>query len=140
MEPMRTSQAYVNHGRVTVAHQTGLIGQTGLAFDFSAAEGNFDSWSYPTWNTRDSEGRTNFLGLGWLTDVSFDGWQFVGAYIPFSYLALLFSILPLLAFRAIRRHRKLAPVGLCSKCGYDLRAHATGDTCPECGTPVANKP
>lgn len=26
--------------------------------------------------------------------------------------------------------------GLCSACGYDLRAHATGDRCPECGAPV----
>jgi predicted amidophosphoribosyltransferase len=56
--------------------------------------------------------------------------------IPFSYLALLFSILPLLAFRSIRRRRRSSRIGLCPKCNYDLRAHAPGSLCPECGTPV----
>ena len=27
--------------------------------------------------------------------------------------------------------------GLCPSCGYDLRAHAPGERCPECGTPAA---
>jgi hypothetical protein len=33
-----------------------------------------------------------------------------------------------------RRH--LSKVGYCSRCNYDLRAHAPGSNCPECGTPV----
>ena len=33
-----------------------------------------------------------------------------------------------------RRKRRRARVGLCPRCGYDLRA-STG-TCPECGTPM----
>jgi hypothetical protein len=28
-------------------------------------------------------------------------------------------------------------LGLCSHCGYDLRAHGVGERCPECGTSVA---
>ena len=69
--------------------------------------------------------------------------KLVDLYIPFSYLTLLFSILPLLAFRSIRRRhraRRVARLGLCPKCGYDLRAHQSGTAgplCPECGTPVA---
>jgi ribosomal protein L32 len=51
---------------------------------------------------------------------------------------LLFSILPLLALRAISRRRKAAnAAGLCPKCGYDLRAHHAGDKCPECGTLIS---
>jgi len=35
-----------------------------------------------------------------------------------------------------RRLSKAFREGLCPKCGYDLRAHAPGDKCPECGTPI----
>ncbi len=58
--------------------------------------------------------------------------------IPYSYLAVLSSIMPtiwLLTRRRRRRKNRLAH-GLCLKCGYDLRAHHPGDECPECGTPI----
>jgi hypothetical protein len=38
-----------------------------------------------------------------------------------------------------RRARRVARVGLCPKCGYDLRAHAAGQRYPECGTIIERK-
>lgn len=52
-------------------------------------------------------------------------------FVPTPALAILFLILPALAYRSrvIRMARKRA--GLCPDCGYDLRA--TPSRCPECG-------
>jgi hypothetical protein len=52
--------------------------------------------------------------------------------IPHWVFVILFAIAPLIRFRAWRRHRCRAQAGVCTKCGYDLRA--TPDRCPECGT------
>jgi hypothetical protein len=41
------------------------------------------------------------------------------------------AILPVLWIILYRRHRRRAHAGLCSVCGYDLRASL--DRCPECG-------
>lgn len=55
--------------------------------------------------------------------------------VPLFYLWLLGAVLPS-AWATVyaRRSRKL---GMCRRCGYDLRA--TPDGCPECGTPVSQK-
>ena len=45
-------------------------------------------------------------------------------------------ILPTIAIVRHRRRRRRERGNLCPICGYDLRAHNTGDRCPECG--VAN--
>ena len=45
---------------------------------------------------------------------------------------VLLSILPAARFRRVRRARRRIAAGLCSNCGYDLRA--TPGCCPECGT------
>ncbi|MDB5304454.1 MAG: hypothetical protein JWM97_2003 [Phycisphaerales bacterium] len=55
----------------------------------------------------------------------------VALWLPF----VLTAGLPLLWFIG-RRRRSSSQVGLCSKCGYDLRA--TPDRCPECGTETKN--
>jgi hypothetical protein len=47
---------------------------------------------------------------------------------------LLFVTLP--RQRAAARFRR----GLCPTCGYDLRAHTPGQSCPECATPIEPKP
>ena len=108
-----------------------------------------DHWSYLTWNTeintedfRLAMGIFDMpvptaLGFSWLLQRGIVSRSLF--YIPFSYVSLLFTILPLLAFRSIRRRRKSARRGLCPKCRYDLRAHAAGSLCPECGTPVARQ-
>ena len=140
---------FIAGGRACVAaHQGEQAVLTGVHFAGGTKYAPMaDHWSYLSWNTPDPGDSwwTNSLGFGWeqwgfaASLSSLILWSFSLA-IPFSYLALLFAILPLLAFRAIRRRRRVARVGLCGKCGYDLRAHAIGEKCPECGTVIAKKP
>jgi hypothetical protein len=56
------------------------------------------------------------------------------------WLLLLLSAFPLIAYfyltRGRRRGENRAHKGLCVTCGYDLRAHAPGSCCPECGMPI----
>jgi hypothetical protein len=60
------------------------------------------------------------------------GYIFNVLIIPYWAPTLLFAGLP--AFWLFQhRPRRLKP-GLCPKCRYDLRAHAPGQKCPECGT------
>jgi hypothetical protein len=35
-----------------------------------------------------------------------------------------------------RRKRRRARLGLCARCGYDLRGSSGAASCPECGTPI----
>ena len=68
----------------------------------------------------------------------FTGWEFACPIWSVLALALLFPP-SYLVIRMKRRygHRQQAK-GFCSTCGYDLRA--TPDRCPECGTPMAERP
>ena len=59
--------------------------------------------------------------------------------IPYSHLALLLTIMPaawLLMLRKRLRHSRRIARGQCVTCGYDLRAHQPGSTCPECGSRI----
>jgi hypothetical protein len=115
--------------------------------EFSAGRydpGTNPDWSYLTWNKPYFMNRSmrTSLGITWLIASGPPDERFSILLIPISYLALLFFILPLLAFRSIRRRRKASRIGLCPKCGYDLRVQrdgAAGAVCPECGTPVAGR-
>ena len=122
-------------GRALVVNVSGSPVARG--WEFSAEDPILSRWSYLTWNTPAPDlAAPTFLGVTWYHNFR-GGISITTVLIPFHYLAILFSIVPLLAFRSIRRRRRLARVGHCSNCGYNLCAHKPGDKCPECGTPVA---
>ena len=132
----------INSGRLTLFDMPTRPHPVGLRYH---AGGRLnDNWSYFNWRMpytyAGDAGDIDVAGVEYSWFPFVDPLELASLKIPFFYLALLFSILPLLALRAIRRRRRLTRAGLCSKCGYDLRAHAIGDKCPECGTPVAKKP
>jgi hypothetical protein len=60
------------------------------------------------------------------------------AHLPFWVLAAVTGIAPTIRLCRSMLRRRRTSAGLCSACGYDLRA--TPDRCPECGaTPTATK-
>jgi hypothetical protein len=67
---------------------------------------------------------------------AFKGWM---VSVPLRYIAFVFAIPPsvwaIVLLRRVRSWMRPVP-GHCAKCGYDLRSHAKGERCPECGTPV----
>jgi hypothetical protein len=84
-------------------------------------------------------------GFSWLRGslsekVSWSHYWFHG--IPGVFVMPLWALLlpPLLwtlfVIRGYRRKRRWARLGLCAKCGYDLRASTPGGRCPECGAPI----
>lgn len=81
----------------------------------------------------------NGVGLPWLAaDWRYLGFGFEDRYvltvrIPFWFLAILALATPAWWLRTLIRNRASATLGLCRRCGYDLRA--SKERCPECGTP-----
>ena len=57
-------------------------------------------------------------------------------YVPVNLLALAFLILSGYLLAPVHRRRKRKKLGLCVKCGYDLRG--SKDRCPECGQEFQN--
>ena len=51
--------------------------------------------------------------------------------VPYWLLAVVTGVLPAAWLRRRRRERRTRLLGLCPRCGYDLRA--TPGRCPECG-------
>ncbi len=56
--------------------------------------------------------------------------------VPFWISALFFAALSWYLYAPLHRRRKRKKLGLCVKCGYDLRG--SKDRCPECGTAIAS--
>ena len=54
--------------------------------------------------------------------------------VPLWPVILVAGVAPTLRLRAWRTRNRRAAIGLCPRCGYDLRA--TPEKCPECGTTV----
>lgn len=97
---------------------------------------NMQGWHDPvpsaqhTWTWRE-------LWFAWFRniDTSNAGLESVETYltVPDWFLISVCGILPGIWFFRMKRRRRLK-LGLCSSCGYDLRASL--DRCPECGTAV----
>ena len=92
---------------------------------------------YNDWIEFYALGDPNWMGVRYRVDNRGEGgrqrWEVM---IPIRYALILLSILP--AVWVVRFARQ-APAnrrraqGRCESCGYDLRAHAKGERCPECG-------
>ncbi len=59
--------------------------------------------------------------------------------IPLWMFAVLAGVPGAVLFTLGCRARRRAKAGACAKCGYDLRASASGAPCPECGAAVIAK-
>jgi len=75
------------------------------------------------------------LGFYWTSEPT-GFYYFRRLQAPIWFIFLLSAIVASLLWLDVilKRHRR--NVGLCPTCSYDLRSHAPGDKCPECGTPV----
>jgi hypothetical protein len=74
-------------------------------------------WGFSGWTVNESDPGHRGTGVGWST--------------PYWFLLLLCSLPPGLRAYLFLRRRRQHRLGLCRRCGYDLRA--TPDRCPECG-------
>jgi hypothetical protein len=108
---------------------------------------------------QDASSRAGFLGMGiwtgqyreWPEEVrrhppdmklgptsTFPGWfnaRITVLVIPHWMVMVVASVLPLMAGRRWLRQARRRRLGLCLRCGYDLRA--SRERCPECGEPNA---
>lgn len=117
----------VPKGRVTglIRHENTPLPRWGVRPGFSHGSGAADDGLiYPQ----------SFAGFGSSHLVAGPPWNSDVAHIsiPHWFLLTLFATLPAVRFYRHLRRRRIAQIGHCRQCGYDLRA--TPDRCPECGT------
>jgi len=77
------------------------------------------------------------LGFAYLEEPYVDGIGYC-LVLPYWFLTVL-SLAPMVWMGTGLLRRRRAPSGRCSHCSYDLRAHAVGQKCPECGMPIPAK-
>jgi hypothetical protein len=104
--------------------------------------GKYKKWTWDHYRDETGQGvtwPTNLLGLGRYEDSFGAGNSFTttmrtqeGVVLPLPLLAIASAILPAWWVVLWRRSRLRQKRGVCSRCGYDLRA--TPERCPECGT------
>jgi len=94
---------------------------TGL---WSGAWYGIDGWHF---------GAASFLhmGRGWRPQLKLDSWSFRHVYIPLWIPTVAFSAYPIYLLTPLHRRRKRRRLGLCVKCGYNLKGSI--DRCSECG-------
>ena len=73
----------------------------------------------------------NYMGRGWMPSIHFGQFGMRHVYMPLWVPLLISGILPAYALLPVHRRRKRKKLGLCLKCGYDLRG--SKERCPECG-------
>jgi len=91
-----------------------------LDYSFNAAPQEPFGWQY----------REAAIWLpSWRTDQYVSWYLRLPYWIPMLPCLMTFALL----FRVERRAKRLARVGKCAQCGYDLTGLADGAVCPECG-------
>ena len=98
------------------------------SYDQEAFEGRREDWYKPSWSTYSSASTPGGSSRAMASNTTI--------FLPVWPVLLLLAIAPAVWLRRFRSERRKKREGLCLVCGYDLRAHAPGQMCPECGTPV----
>jgi hypothetical protein len=92
----------------------------------------FDAWHLVAdVSTPPSHGQWLAIPAGGVTTPGELRFTYSGMAIPYWCAMLATALLPVLYLAGARRRAKRRALGLCDRCGYDLRA--SPGRCPECG-------